>query len=229
MLEVTNVRAGYGPVDVLHGIDMTIPTGEITSVVGPNGAGKTTLARVISGLLRPTSGEVTVDGKRLTGLKPHAVVRAGVSQVPEGAGVFRELTVKDNLLLAGRKLDAAQEVLGIFPRLAERIDNSAASLSGGERQMLGIARALLLDPKILILDEPSFGLAPALVAEVFEQLVRIVRERDMGVLLVEQNIEQSLRISTSAHVLEGGTCVMSGSAAELLADERTREQYLALG
>jgi branched-chain amino acid transport system ATP-binding protein len=229
MLEIKGLRSGYGSLEVLHGIDLEVREQEIVSVVGPNGAGKTTLVQTISGLIPLQAGQIRFEGADLLHLSSAKRVRAGIAQVPEGAGVFRELSVIENLQLTRARAPRVAEVVDRFPVLGQRAQQTAGLLSGGERQMLGIARALLLSPRLLILDEPSFGLAPKVVAEVLALLVSESRARDMSVLVVEQNVEQSLSISDRAYLLQGGECLRSGDAAEMLADETTRAMYLSLG
>lgn len=228
MLSVRKLHVAYGRTEVLHGIDLEVGPGETVSMVGPNGAGKTTLVRTLSGLIRPTAGTMTFDGSGLASLSPARIVALGLVQVPEGAGVFRELSVRDNLLLVCREPRELDSVLDLFAALRARLDLSAGALSGGERQMLGLARALLLRPRLLILDEPSLGLAPRIVAEVFDFLRDIRSRGEMSLLLVEQNIEQSLGISDRGYVLVSGECVHSGAAAEMLADQTLRQKYLSL-
>jgi branched-chain amino acid transport system ATP-binding protein len=229
MLEIDGLRSGYGSLEVLHGIDLVVGEREIVSVVGPNGAGKTTLVQTISGLIPIQAGTIRFEGDDIVHLSSAKRVRAGIAQVPEGAGVFRELSVLENLQLTRAAAERVDAVVDRFPILGERAQQTAGLLSGGERQMLGIARALLLSPRLLILDEPSFGLAPKVVAQVLELLVSESRARDMSVLVVEQNVEQSLSISDRAYLLQGGECVLSGDAAEMLASDSTKAIYLSLG
>jgi branched-chain amino acid transport system ATP-binding protein len=229
MLEIDGLRSGYGSLEVLHGIDLVVGEREIVSVVGPNGAGKTTLVQTISGLIPIQAGSIRFEGDDIVHLSSAKRVRAGIAQVPEGAGVFRELSVLENLQLTRAAAERVDAVVDRFPILGERAQQTAGLLSGGERQMLGIARALLLSPRLLILDEPSFGLAPKVVAQVLELLVSESRARDMSVLVVEQNVEQSLSISDRAYLLQGGECVLSGDAAEMLASDSTKAIYLSLG
>ena len=228
MLTVRGLRAAYGRTEVLFGVDLDVREGEVVSMVGPNGAGKTTLARVVSGLLRPTQGSVSFSDVDLSRLSAAAIVRAGVAQVPEGAGIFRELTVRENLQLSDNSPAALDEVLAMFPALEARLDLPAGSLSGGEQQMLGMARALLLRPRLLILDEPSLGLAPRIVSEVFTFLQKIRAEGRTSILLVEQNYQQSLRISDRGYILVSGQCVYEGAAGGMLHDESLTRKYLSL-
>jgi len=233
LLAVRELAAGYGPVEVLRGVDLEVGAGEIVALLGPNGAGKTTLNRVASGLLRPRAGEVSFDGQQVSRLAPQAIVEAGLVQVPEGRRVFPDLSVHENLLLGayrrGRARRAAnlERVYGLFPRLAERRRQAAGTLSGGEQQMLAIGRALMAEPRLLILDEPSLGLAPLVVEQVLTLLVELNRA-GLAMLLVEQNVVQSLAIARRAYVLEQGRIVAEGPSASLLADERLRRAYLGL-
>jgi branched-chain amino acid transport system ATP-binding protein len=233
LLAVRELAAGYGPVEVLRGVDLEVGEGEIVALLGPNGAGKTTLNRVVSGLLRPRAGEVRFDGAELSRLPPQAIVEAGLVHVPEGRRVFPDLSVHENLLLGayrrGRSRRAAnlERVYGLFPRLAERRRQAAGTLSGGEQQMLAIGRALMAEPRLLILDEPSLGLAPLVVEQVLELLVELNRA-GLAVLLVEQNVVQSLAVARRAYVLEQGRIVAAGPSDTLLADERLRRAYLGL-
>ena len=233
MLEVGNLHAGYGPFAVLHGLGLTVAAGEIVAVLGANGAGKTTLNRALSGLIRPTSGRIAFDGIDTTRAGHDAIVRAGLIHVPEGRKIFPNLTVRDNLLLGaylrgrthrGRNL---AEVLDIFPRLGERLGQFAGSMSGGEQQMLAIGRGLMAEPRLLILDEPSLGLAPILTEELFALIARL-NAGGLSILLVEQNVVQSLAIAHRAYVIEHGAIALSGPAADLADDPRLKSAYLGL-
>ena len=232
LLEVEDLRAGYGPVRALHGVDVTVQEGAVAAILGPNGAGKTTTLRALTGMVR-TSGRIVFDGRSLAGLSTPRIVRLGVAHVPEGRGTFPALTVDENLRLgAWTRRDAAavrsdlDECYGMFPRLAERRRQAAGSLSGGEQQMLAIARALLLRPRLLLLDEPSLGLAPMVTRALFEVLGRVKRERRTTMLLVEQNANLALELADQAYVLEAGRTVLAGPAEQVSADDNVRRSYL---
>ncbi len=233
MLEVRGLRAGYGPMQVLHGVDLDVGSGEIVAILGANGAGKSTLNNNISGIFRPFAGTIRFEGKEITAWPPERIVDAGLIQVPEGRRVFPNLTVRDNLLLGAYRRGRARRsrnidrVCGIFPRLRERITQIAGTLSGGEQQMLAIARALMSEPRLLILDEPSLGLSPILVEEMFA-LVRELNADGLAILLVEQNVLQSLEIADRAYVLENGVFVMQDTPAALLADDQLKRAYLGI-
>lgn len=235
-LEIRGLDVRYGAIQALHGIDLDVAEGRITTLLGANGAGKTTLLRTISGLQRPRAGSITLqrDGVRedLAGLEPHLIVRRGVSQSPEGRQVFPNLTVRENLLLgAWTRRDAAgvaadlDRAVVIFPRLGERMAQKAGTLSGGEQQMLAIARAMMARPRVLLLDEPSLGLAPVVVAGIFAT-IRDIHAEGVTILLVEQNAHLALSIAHDAYVLETGRIQARAPAAELLADDRIRAAYL---
>jgi branched-chain amino acid transport system ATP-binding protein len=231
LLEVRGLRAGYGDTQVLHGLDFTVPEGGAVSLLGANGAGKTTTMRALCGMVT-TSGEIRFAGARIDGLPTEEIARRGIAHVPDGRGTFLELTVAENLRLgayARRDRDVAgdtRHMLALFPRLQERIGQQAGTLSGGEQQMLAIARAMLLRPRLLLLDEPSFGLAPLLVREIFAVMARIRRESGMSILLVEQNASQALALADTAYVLETGRIVLAGTAREIAGDEAVRRSYL---
>jgi branched-chain amino acid transport system ATP-binding protein len=233
MLEVRGLRAGYGPMQVLHGIDLDVGAGEIVAILGANGAGKSTLNNNISGIFRPLAGTIRFEGEEITARPPQRIVDAGLIQVPEGRRVFPNLTVRENLLLGayrrGRTRRSANidRVCGIFPRLRERMAQIAGTLSGGEQQMLAIGRALMSEPRLLILDEPSLGLSPILVEEMFA-LVRELNADGLAILLVEQNVLQSLELANRAYVLENGVFVMQDTPAALLADDRLKRAYLGI-
>ncbi len=232
-LSVDGLCAGYGPLQVLHDVSFTAPQGRVTAVLGANGAGKTTLLRVISSLVRPSRGTVTHAGQELTGIPAEAVVRRGVAHVPEGRGVIEELTVDENLRLGAlvrssrpTRRQALDEAYQLFPRLAERRHQHAHRLSGGERQMLVMARALATEPTLLLLDEPSLGLAPLIVAQVSGLVRDLATTRQLTVLLVEQNAKTALSIADKAVLLALGRVVCQGNAAELAADPALRHHYL---
>jgi branched-chain amino acid transport system ATP-binding protein len=233
MLEVRDLVAGYGLTRVLEGVSFTVGAGEITAVLGANGAGKTTLNMVVSGLVKPRSGQVLFEGVDITGADPAAIVARGLIQVPEGRKIFPNLGVRENLELgsyARAKANRARNldrVFATFPRLKERSGQAAGTLSGGEQQMLAIGRGMMAEPRLLILDEPSLGLSPLLVEEMFS-LVRRLHGEGLAILLVEQNVAQSLEIADRAHVLENGVFALSGDAATLRADPALRRAYLGL-
>ncbi|URN03695.1 ABC transporter ATP-binding protein [Actinomadura madurae] len=233
MLEVKDLTVHYGAVRALAGVDLSVDEGSVTAVLGANGAGKTTLLRTVSGLLRPRAGRVELDGKDLTGLPVEDIVRLGVAHVPQSGGVITELTVEDNLRLGGlwRRDRAAlarrvAEMYELFPPLAERRALAAATLSGGERQMLALARALTGAPRLLLVDEPSLGLAPRVVAQLMAVLRRLCDEDGRTVLLVEQNARSALSVADRAVVLDLGAVVASEPAATIAADDRLRHAYL---
>ena len=234
MLELRNVDAGYGSFQALFGASLEVRLGEAVGVIGPNGAGKTTLMRVISGLIRPRGGQVLWNGQDLAAVPGHKIVELGVAHVPENRRLFPRMTVEDNLRM-GAFMPAARPkfaqrlefVYGLFPRMKERRNQVAGTMSGGEQQMCAIGRALMSDPKILLMDEPSAGLAPVIVQQVFE-LVRRIRESGLTVLIVEQNVQQVLKVVDRAYLLEAGSIRMSGTSAELSASETIREAYLGV-
>ncbi|MBV9892114.1 MAG: ABC transporter ATP-binding protein [Rhizobacter sp.] len=232
MLEVRDLRAQYGATKVLHGIDFVVGAGGITAVLGANGAGKTTLLRAVCNMIR-TSGEVRLAGERIDGLATEAIVRRGVGHVPDGRGTFMNLTVEENLRLgAHTRRDRAaigadcERMYAYFPRLRERRRQQAGTLSGGEQQMLAVSRAMMLRPRLLLLDEPSFGLAPLIVQQLFGILKTINHAERIGMLLVEQNAAMALALADQAYLLETGRVVMSGPAAAIRSDESIRRSYL---
>ena len=233
MLEIRNLHAGYGKMQVLHGIDIEIGTGEIVALLGSNGAGKSTLNNNISGLYKPTSGQMLFEGIDITSLASEKVIDLGIIQVPEGRRIFPNMTVYENLELGGYrrgKIKRAKNnewVVGVFPRLSERFRQMAGTLSGGEQQMLAIGRAMMADPRLLILDEPSLGLSPLLVDEMFT-LIQDLNESGLSVFLVEQNVMQSLEIAARAYVIENGCVVLSGDADSLINDPELKKTYLGL-
>ena len=234
MLAVSNVSAGYGSFQALFGVSLEVNAGESVAVIGPNGAGKTTLLRAISKLIELRAGEVTMQGRSLRDVRAHEVIARGISQVPENRRLFPRLTVEENLKM-GAFLPAARAryherlafVYSLFPRMQERRAQPAGTLSGGEQQMCAIGRALMSGPKLLLLDEPSAGLAPVVVQSIFELVKRICRE-GYTVLIVEQNIRQVLKVVDRAYLLETGRIKASGAAAELLASDQIRRTYLGL-
>jgi branched-chain amino acid transport system ATP-binding protein len=233
MLEVDNLHVSYGAIKALHGVSLKVPKGSIVTLIGANGAGKSTTLRALSGLVKPTAGTIRYDGYDLARRPAHKIVAEGLCHVPEGRMVFANLTVKENLRMGAylqkdRKWIAAQTdyVFGLFPRLKERENQSAGTLSGGEQQMLAIGRALLSKPKFLMLDEPSLGIAPLLVKTIFERIVEINREQGLTILLVEQNANLALDVSTYAYVLETGKVLLEGPSAELKANPDVQAAYL---
>jgi branched-chain amino acid transport system ATP-binding protein len=229
-LQVSGLRVHYGMIEAVKGIDLTIAGGRITALLGANGAGKSTTLLTLSGLLRSSSGSIFFDGVELRDLPPHRIVELGLIQVPEGREILTTLSVRENLLLgAYRHRDEIEEdlakVLVLFPRLKERLHGSAGNLSGGEQQMLAIARALMARPRLLLLDEPSMGLAPLLVREIFKTL-RGLNEAGLTILLVEQNVRQALRIAHFAYVMENGRVALAGPSEELLDNPKVIDAYL---
>ena len=232
LLEVEGLEAGYGQVQVLRGLDFTVGEGEVVVILGANGAGKTTTIRAVCGMIPPTGGRVRLAGQDVTGRPADRLVREGVAHVPQGRGTFVDLTVEENLMLGAytRTDDEIQVDLDgwydTFPRLRERSDQSAGSMSGGEQQMLAIARAAMSRPRLLLLDEPSLGLAPLVTKELFRQMERLNAEHGTALLIVEQNANLALAVAERAYVLEAGTIAVSGSAEAIQADESVRKAYL---
>jgi branched-chain amino acid transport system ATP-binding protein len=232
ILETRGLAAAYGPTKVLHGIDLAVEQGGITTLLGANGAGKTTTLRAICNMMVRTTGEVLFAGARIDGKATEDIVRLGIAHVPDGRGTFASLTVEENLRLGAytrRDKGVAadyERVYGYFPRLAERRKQQAGTLSGGEQQMLAISRALMLRPKLLLLDEPSFGLAPLIVQEIFRILRAINEQEQVSILLVEQNASMALALADNAYLLETGEIVMGGPAAVIGSDESVRRAYL---
>ena len=234
LLNVTDLHVSYGGIRALHGISLRVERGEIVSVIGANGAGKSTLLKTITGIKAPVSGSIVFDGAPLP-KSAHQVVKAGVTLVPEGRRIFAPLSVRENLLLGAytrrdsREVDRSMDsVFGLFPVLRERMRQHGGTLSGGEQQMLAIGRALMSQPRLLLLDEPSLGLAPIVVDNLFDTLVRLNRDTGLSILLVEQNASLALEISHRAYVLETGEIRVEGRGIELLNDPRIRESYLGV-
>ena len=234
MLRVERIEVAYGKIQALWSVSFEVPAKEIVALVGANGAGKTTTLHALSGLLRPSAGEITLDGDRLDRLSPKEIVARGVVHVPEGRKLFPDMTVADNLLLGGfgraarpHRRERLDRVYEVFPRLRERRGQLAGTLSGGEQQMVAIGRGLMAGPRVLMLDEPSLGLAPIMVEDMF-RVVEEINRAGVTVLLVEQNIAHALAMAHRGFVLESGRVVLSGTGAELLANERVRQAYLGL-
>lgn len=232
MLRIDDLCVRYGAIEALRGISLQVAAGEIVTLIGGNGAGKSTLMRAIAGLVKPVSGAITFEGRTITGIRPHHCVRLGIGHSPEGRLVFGDQSVRDNLMLGAYARDDSDAIasdidkyFAVFPRLAERQDQQAGTLSGGEQQMLAIARALMSRPKLLLLDEPSLGLAPLIVKEVFA-VIRQLREEGVTILLVEQMANLALTVADRAYVIETGRITLEGTGAQLLRDERVRSAYL---
>lgn len=234
MLRLDNIHAGYGNTEVLRGVSLEVKAGEVVTLVGANGAGKTTTLRSLCGLIKPTQGSVEFEGRRLDGCRPDEIVASGITLVPEGRQLFPFITVRDNLLMGAYKKAARaavkqrlEHVLELFPRVRERLEQNAGSLSGGEQQMVAIARGLMSDPKLLIFDEPSLGLSPLLVSQVFGIIDKILA-LGTTVLIVEQNIVHTLRVAHRGYVLENGTITLTGTGKELLDNPHVKRAYLGL-
>ena len=232
MLKLSDICAGYGKSEVLRGVSLEVQQGEVVTLVGANGAGKTTTLKTLCGLLAATGGAIEFEGQKLSGKAPHEIVELGISMVPEGRQLFPFLTVQENLLMGAYKRSARSErdrrlaeVLQIFPRVKERLPQLAGSLSGGEQQMVAIARGMMAGPKLLIMDEPSLGLSPLLVEQMFD-VVRLVASRGTTVLLVEQNVFHTLKLADRGYVLENGAIALTGTGAELLGNPHVRRAYL---
>ncbi len=234
MLDVIDADLGYGELQVVFGVSLHVNVGELVGLVGGNGSGKSTILRAVSGMIKPRSGKIMLDGKDVTGLKPHALALRGLAHVPMGRQLFPDMTVEENLSLGAylpparaRRAEGFERVYQLFPDLQNKRRIQAGALSGGQQQMVAIGRALMLHPKVLIMDEPSLGLAPLLVREVM-QVVRRVSETGMPILLVEQNVTQVLKISDRAYVLENGRLVLDGPSVQLQGDPMIRRAYLGL-
>jgi branched-chain amino acid transport system ATP-binding protein len=234
LLSIDNLSVHYGAIQALHGVSISVEPGEIVTLIGANGAGKSTTLRAVSGLVKPSGGRIAFDGKDLGGLAPHKILRLGLAQVPEGRGIFPNLTVDENLDLGAFVRKNRKEVegdreraFGLFPRLKERLNQRAGTLSGGEQQMLAIGRALLARPRLLLLDEPSLGLAPQLVQTIFK-IIREINASGTTIFLVEQNAHMALRVAHRAYVLEVGSVVMAGDAKQLAASDEVKKAYLGI-
>ena len=233
MIEINQLSVSYGAIKALHEISLSVKTGAIVTLIGGNGAGKTTTLRAISGMVKPKSGQILFEGRLINGLPPHQLVGLGIAHCPEGRMVFANLTVHENLMMGAYlrhdKAGITQDidyVFGIFPRLKERDQQVAGTLSGGEQQMLAIGRALMSRPRLLMLDEPSLGIAPMLVKSIFEKIVEINRERGVTILLVEQNANLALDVAGFGYVLETGRIMLADESAKLRADPKVRDAYL---
>ena len=234
MLELQSVDAGYGSFQALFGVSLDVKAGEAVGVIGPNGAGKTTLMRLISGLIRPSKGSIAMEGVDVVAMPAHRLVGLGIAHVPENRRLFPRLSVEDNLKMGAfirearpKFAERLEVVFALFPRLKERRNQLAGTLSGGEQQMCAIGRALMSDPKLLLLDEPSAGLAPVVVQQVFE-LVRRIRSGGLTVLIVEQNVQQVLRVVDRAYLLEAGTIRAAGTSAEMMESDTIKQAYLGV-
>jgi branched-chain amino acid transport system ATP-binding protein len=230
LLQVRDIEVRYGAIAALKGISFDVREGEIVALLGANGAGKTTTQKTVSGMMRPVAGSISFEGRRIDGIPAHHLINLGICHVPEGRHVFPRMTVHENLEMGAFRFktmdrDDYERVLELFPRLRERLKQEAGTLSGGEQQMLAIGRALMGKPRLLLLDEPSMGLAPLVVAQIFD-IIREINEAGVTVLLVEQNAAQALALADRGYVLETGELVLTGSGRELLADERVRAAYL---
>jgi branched-chain amino acid transport system ATP-binding protein len=235
LLEIRNLVAGYGPIRALDGVSLDVEPGELVAIIGANGAGKTTLLMAISGVVPVRGGDIRFEGRPLAGLAPHEIMRLGVGHAPEGRRIFARMTVRENLELGGFTRDDRgqlsrdiEEACGLFPVLGDRMGQLGGTLSGGEQQMLAIARALVGRPKLLLLDEPSLGLAPLIVAKVFE-VIASLSARGIAVVLVEQNARAALKLAARGWVLETGRVTLTGTGSELAADRRVRDAYLGEG
>jgi branched-chain amino acid transport system ATP-binding protein len=232
-LQVKNLSAGYGKIPVLRDVSFHIDEGEVVAVIGPNGAGKTTLLKTISGLIKPSAGQIIFEGQGIQDMSPHEVARAGISHIPEGRRLFDNMTVMENLLMGAYarrdnlKHGVLDEVFEMFPILKEREKQKAKDLSGGQKQMLAVGRGLVSKPALMMLDEPSLGLAPILVDAIYEKL-QALKERGLTVLLIEQNVNYALEFASRAYVLENGHIVMEGSSEELASSEHIKQHYLGL-
>jgi branched-chain amino acid transport system ATP-binding protein len=232
MLSVENVSTSYGQIKAIRGVSLEVPAGKIVALIGANGAGKTTTMKTIAGLLTPDSGTITFDGQRVDGWKPHRLVQAGLSLVPEGRAILGRMTVQENLEMGAFQRsdkqgikDDLEKMMTWFPILKERLNQLGGTMSGGQQQMLAIARALMSRPKLLLLDEPSMGLAPIVVADIFK-VIKQINAEGTTVLIVEQNVKQALKVADYGYVLEAGQIVLAGTGESLLNDDRVKEAYL---
>lgn len=234
MLKVEHLQAGYGGMPVVHDVSFEVKEGQVVGLIGSNGAGKTTALKAVTGIAKPLGGTITYDGKVISGMKANDVVKLGIVMVPEGRHLFGKMSVRDNILMGAyliqakeRKEKRLQEVYEMFPRVKERLNQQAGTLSGGEQQMVAIARGLMAEPKLLILDEPSLGLSPKLVGEIFEFIKRI-RSLGITVIIVEQNVNETLEISDYAYVIQNGETIFEGTGQEMLTNEEVKKAYLGL-
>ncbi len=234
MLRLNNVTAGYGATTILHDVSLEVSEGEVVTIVGGNGAGKTTTLRTVSGLIEASAGSITFEDEDITHLPAHQVVNRGITLIPEARQLFPEMTVLENIQMGAYRPAAKnrydqrlEEVLTLFPRVKERLHQQAESLSGGEQQMVAIARGMMACPKLLMFDEPSLGLAPIVVSQVFD-VVKQIAESGTTVLIVEQNVNQTLKVADRAYVIENGRMVMDGQAQELMGDDHIRKAYLGI-
>jgi branched-chain amino acid transport system ATP-binding protein len=231
MLEIKNLYSGYNKIKVLEGVNIQVPDSKIIVVIGRNGAGKSTLLNTISGLVKISSGEIVLDGEKLPS-QPHKIVARGITQIPEGRRIFPSLSVEENLIMGGYLASAneiasrQEEVFSVFPILKDRLHQQGGTLSGGEQQMLAMGRGMMANPKVLLLDEPSLGLAPLIIAQVFELVQKLNEEREMTIVLVEQNAAIALNMADYAYVLEDGKIVIEGLGKDLIADPRVKDAYL---
>lgn len=234
MLKLREIDAGYGATTILHGVSMEVEAGEVVTIIGANGAGKTTVLRTISGLLRPTAGVIEFEGRDISKLGSHEIVDMGITLIPEARQLFSDMTVRENLQMGAyrkgareKQSETMEEILALFPRVKERLDQKAASLSGGEQQMVAIARGMMARPRLLMFDEPSLGLAPIIVAQVFQFIDTIVTT-GTTVLIVEQNVFHTLKAANRGYVLENGEIVLSDRAEALLGNDHVRQAYLGI-
>jgi branched-chain amino acid transport system ATP-binding protein len=232
MLEIKNINTFYGKMQALWDVSMTVKEAEIVALIGANGAGKSTLLNTISGIIRPTAGSITFQGKRIDIEAPHHIVDMGISQIPEGGRAFPDMSVRENLELGAypsrtwkNKTDTVKEIFELFPRLKERENQLARTLSGGEKQMLAMGRGLMSRPKLCMFDEPSYGLAPIVVLEVF-RIITTLRERGITVLIIEQNVKRTMEIADRAYILENGKVTMEGPCCDLIQSDHVRQAYL---